>query len=193
RVEVRIGRLVIDAEVARTAEERAQGLSGRDSLAEDAGMLFVLEREHVPSFWMKGMRFPLDFVWVSAEGRVVDLLRAGRSVVVYTARGPADPAISDPLGRGIRLGDRLGEIARTAVREAGIRRLVAAGGDTSGRVARALGIEALEMRAPLAPGSPLCAARSEDPRVDGLQAAFKGGQVGREDYFGRALMGGGSA
>jgi uncharacterized protein YgbK (DUF1537 family) len=137
-----------------------------------------------------GVRVPGD---AGVEGRVVDALRAGRSVVVYTARGPADPEIGDPRREGPKLGRRLGEIAGAAVREAGVRRLVAAGGDTGGRVARALGIEALEMAAPLAPGSPLCRTSSEDPRMDGLEIAFKGGQVGREDYFGRALMGGGSA
>ena len=73
RVEVRIGRLVIQAELARTAEERALGLGGRDAMAPDAGMLFVFPQEHVPVFWMQGMRFPLDFIWISRDGRVVDL------------------------------------------------------------------------------------------------------------------------
>lgn len=164
--------------------DRILVVSGSCSPATDRQISWALERGFV------GIRLEGD---EGVEGRVLEALRAGRSVIVYTARGPGDPVIRDPRGRGARLGERLGEVARAAVREAGVRRLVAAGGDTSGRVARALGIEALEMRAPLAPGSPLCRARSEDPRVDGLEAAFKGGQVGREDYFGRALMGGGSA
>ena len=73
RVEVRVGGLTIRAEVARTSEERAQGLSGRDSLSRDAGMLFVLDEERQPGFWMKDMRFPLDFIWISRDRRVVDL------------------------------------------------------------------------------------------------------------------------
>jgi uncharacterized membrane protein (UPF0127 family) len=73
RIEVRVGGLTIQAEVARTVEERAQGLSGRDSLPRDAGMLFVLDEEGRPGFWMKDMRFPLDFIWISRDRHVVDL------------------------------------------------------------------------------------------------------------------------
>jgi uncharacterized protein YgbK (DUF1537 family) len=162
--------------------DRILVLSGSCSPATDRQIAWALERGFL------GVRLPEDG---RVEGRVIDALRSGRSVAVYTARGPADPEIRDPRVEGPKLGRRLGEIARAAVREAGVRRIVAAGGDTSGRIARALGIEALEMAAPLAPGSPLCRARSEDSRVDGLEIAFKGGQVGREDYFGRALRGGG--
>jgi uncharacterized membrane protein (UPF0127 family) len=69
-VEVRTGGLRIDAEIARTPDERAIGLSGRDSMARDAGMLFLLGEERVPGFTMAGMRFPLDFVWITADLRV---------------------------------------------------------------------------------------------------------------------------
>ncbi len=75
RIEVRIDGLVIEAEVARTSEERAQGLSGRSALPESAGMLFVFQEERRPGFWMKGMRFPLDFIWISRDRRVVDITR----------------------------------------------------------------------------------------------------------------------
>lgn len=72
-VTVRIGALTIRAELARTPEERTVGLGGRPSLAEDAGMLFVFAEEGQPAFWMKGMRFPLDFIWIAGDGRIVDL------------------------------------------------------------------------------------------------------------------------
>ncbi len=73
RIEVRIGELVIDAEVARTPEERGQGLSGRSSLPDEGGMLFVFQQEGQPGFWMREMRFPLDFIWISQDGLVMDL------------------------------------------------------------------------------------------------------------------------
>ena len=73
RVEVHIGGLVVEAEVARTSEERRQGLSGRSSLPDDGGMLFVFQEEGRPGFWMRAMRFPLDFIWISGDGLVVDL------------------------------------------------------------------------------------------------------------------------
>ncbi len=73
RVQVRIGDLIIDAETARTLEERAQGLSDRDDMAVNEGMLFFMESERIPGFHMRGMRFPLDFIWISSDLRVADL------------------------------------------------------------------------------------------------------------------------
>jgi len=52
-------------EVADTDQKRAQGLSGRDSLSENQGMLFVFSYPDYYSFWMKNMNLPLDFVWIS--------------------------------------------------------------------------------------------------------------------------------
>jgi uncharacterized membrane protein (UPF0127 family) len=73
RVDVRIGDLTIHAEVANTPAERVPGLGERDSIARDAGMLFVHADERQRTFWMRGMRFALDFVWISADRHVVEL------------------------------------------------------------------------------------------------------------------------
>ena len=70
RVQVRIGDLIIDAETARNVEERAQGLSDRNEMGLDEGMLFFMESERIPGFHMRGMRFPLDFIWISSDLRV---------------------------------------------------------------------------------------------------------------------------
>jgi uncharacterized membrane protein (UPF0127 family) len=72
-VDVRIGGLTIHAEVANTPAERVPGLGGRDSMARDAGMLFVHIDERPRTFWMRNMRFGLDFVWISAARQVVHL------------------------------------------------------------------------------------------------------------------------
>ena len=65
-----------------------------------------------------------------------------------------------------------------------LRRIVVAGGDSSGAVAGALDIAALSIQAGLAPGGPLCRAWSESPKRDGLQIVLKGGQIGAADFFG---------
>jgi uncharacterized membrane protein (UPF0127 family) len=70
---VRIGDRTFRAELALTREERALGLGNRDALAQDAGMLFVFPQPRRATFWMQNMRFPLDFVWISASGRVVQI------------------------------------------------------------------------------------------------------------------------
>jgi uncharacterized protein YgbK (DUF1537 family) len=81
------------------------------------------------------------------------------------------------------LGTALGHILRRIVEATGVGRVAVAGGDTSGYAARALQIEALEVVTPLAPGSPLCRVRSQNPAMNGVEALFKGGQVGRVNLF----------
>ena len=55
---------------------QARGLGGRARLGRDAGMYFVLTSDS-PRFWMKGMRFGLDIIWIK-DGRVVDVTAASR-------------------------------------------------------------------------------------------------------------------
>ena len=69
---VTVGNAVFQVEVADTPQARSKGLSGRDSLPLMSGMIFVFESGRTSSFWMKGMRFPLDFVWIGEECTVVD-------------------------------------------------------------------------------------------------------------------------
>lgn len=59
-------------EVADTESLRSQGLSGKPSLSSDSGMLFIFPSASYYRFWMKEMRFPLDFIWINNE-RIVDL------------------------------------------------------------------------------------------------------------------------
>ena len=61
------------AEIADTPALRTKGLGYRDQLAANSGMLFVFPNGQASSFWMRGMRFPLDFVWIGADCRVADL------------------------------------------------------------------------------------------------------------------------
>jgi uncharacterized membrane protein (UPF0127 family) len=60
-------------EIVDEPEERSLGLGGRESLATGSGMLFIFDKSEKYRFWMKGMRFPLDFIWIN-DTRVVDIL-----------------------------------------------------------------------------------------------------------------------
>lgn len=120
--------------------------------------------------------------------RALDASRGTRGVVLYSALGAADPAVRDARADGEAVGLRLGRLAASLLERGGFRRLAVAGGDTSGRVAREIGLTSLEMLAPIAPGSPLCRARGRGP-ADGLDVVLKGGQVGQEDFFGAVLRG----
>lgn len=63
----------LNVEVSDEKGERAAGLSNRQSLASDSGMLFVFDKTDTHKFWMKGLKFPLDFIWINGD-RIVDLL-----------------------------------------------------------------------------------------------------------------------
>lgn len=57
-------------EVVSTAAAQEQGLGGRASLGDHAGMLFKFGTVGDRCFWMKDMRFPLDIVWVDGWHKI---------------------------------------------------------------------------------------------------------------------------
>lgn len=129
-----------------------------------------------------------------------EAMEANRVPVFYSALGPEDPAIEqtreslkkrgwDDRDVGQRLAFAMGIFALKLLETTGRMRLVVAGGDTSGYVARALGINALEICCPIAPGAPLCLAHSKDARFDGMEISLKGGQNGNEKYLESILEG----
>jgi hypothetical protein len=74
----------VHLELALTDEEKQLGLMFRDTLPSDHGMLFIFDADGPLEFWMKNTFIPLDFVWVSAAGEVVDV------------RASVQPCRSDP-------------------------------------------------------------------------------------------------
>jgi uncharacterized membrane protein (UPF0127 family) len=64
----------LNIELADTQVKREQGLSGRDAIADDQGMLFLFDQPVRQDFWMKGMKFPIDIVWI-ADDKVADLTK----------------------------------------------------------------------------------------------------------------------
>ncbi len=135
--------------------------------------------------------------------RGLEILRRGENLILHSARGPGDPRVAQTLQayrklglneleiklfNGRTLGPKLGGLLQRLLVQHPCQRAGVAGGDTSGYVARALGLTALEAIAPLAPGSPLCRAHANN-KLDGIELMFKGGQVGREDVWGTMLRG----
>lgn len=53
----------INVEVADTESKKTQGLSNRSNLCPDCGMLFLFDKPGKYGFWMKDMKFPLDFIY----------------------------------------------------------------------------------------------------------------------------------
>lgn len=72
---VTVGGKTFQVEVAQTEETRRQGLSGRSSLAHDAGLLFVFDAPEQTCFWMKDMNFAIDILWFNADKRLIHQAR----------------------------------------------------------------------------------------------------------------------
>jgi len=164
---------------------------------------------HMESLGHKTIRInTLNLVNETKRGPEIDLLIKSalqslerRQVpVLYSAMGPDDPAIAktnqyladngfDQKNTGKIIAGAQGDLLKEILNRTGKLRVVVAGGDTAGYVSRTLGIYALEILCPIAPGAPLCVAHSKDTRFDGLEIALKGGQNGNKKYFESILAG----
>ena len=122
------------------------------------------------------------------------------SPIVFSAEGPDDPSVLNfdataaaakmsKSDAAVRVGHVLAEIMRQVLDGSNIRRIVVAGGDSSGAVGSHLGIRALTVEAGMAPGVPLCRAWSDDAKRDGLEVALKGGQLGGPSFYGQVRSG----
>ncbi len=113
---------IITVTLADTKEKRAKGLGGRDSLATDEGMLFIFDTPAKQVFWMKGMKIPLDFIWINGD-RVVDLLedkqppapnQPDTTLEKYGPNTPVDKVLEVNTGfiksHNIQIGDRLEDV-----------------------------------------------------------------------------------
>lgn len=103
------GSCKLKADVARTSEEKARGLSGRPNIPKDYAMIFPFKKEQ-PFFWMKDMVVPIDIVWV-AGSKVVAIdasVPPDDGVVTYQAEVPIDWVIEVAAGRAKECGLEVG-------------------------------------------------------------------------------------
>ena len=104
----------------------------------------------------------------------------------YATSTPDDvKAVQQQLGvehAGELVENALGAIAQ-ALRESGVRRFVVAGGETSGAVVKALGVQLLQIGAQIDPGVPATVSNTAEP----LALALKSGNFGGRDFFDKAL------
>jgi 3-dehydrotetronate 4-kinase len=113
--------------------------------------------------------------------------RLGEAPILIASSAPSEQVVNvqKRLGReraGALIEDAMAKIARGLV-ERGVRRLVVAGGETSGAVVEALGVKALRIGAPIDPGVPWTASLGE-PK---LLLALKSGNFGAPDFFTKAF------
>ncbi|UCC26309.1 MAG: DUF192 domain-containing protein [Gemmatimonadales bacterium] len=98
------------AEIAQSEEERARGLMYRETLAENAGMLFVFPESSVRSFWMQNTYIALDIAFMDPSFRIVDIQQMEPMTTdSHMSRAPAMYALEVNQGwfeaHGVEIGD----------------------------------------------------------------------------------------
>lgn len=115
--ELTINETKLKVEIADTQEKRSKGLGGRESLAQDSGMLFIFQKADKHSFWMKGLNFPLDFIWIKGN-TVVDIItnaqqpspsQKGEDLPIYLPKTEADKVLEVNAGVADRLKIQAGD------------------------------------------------------------------------------------
>lgn len=103
-------------ELALTPDQHHLGLSGREDIEVNRGMLFIFDQPQELSFWMQGCRFPIDVAFIGPDLRVVSVYSmavepdyVGRQS--YTSGGPALYAFEVRGGllqqAGVKAGDQV--------------------------------------------------------------------------------------
>ncbi|ONG47281.1 hypothetical protein BKE38_24160 [Pseudoroseomonas deserti] len=146
-----------------------------------------LARDHVPTLELDALATPDA---AALQRQAEDWLEAGplsekRPVVIAASAAPEKvAALQARLGRdaaGSLVETALAGIARTLLAR-GVARLVVAGGETSGAVVQALGVDRLRIGPQIDPGVPWTYAEPA-----GIHLALKSGNFGARDFFLRAF------
>lgn len=118
---------------------------------------------------------------VEATATALDALASGRNVVFTSA--DADTSSVGDRSALEAIADSAATLVRTASEARVVRRVIVCGGDTSSRITRLLGIQALSLAANPWGNVVLLRPHAADPGIDGLELLLKGGQVGADSLF----------
>jgi uncharacterized protein len=99
---VTINQTVFRVDIVDKIQEQRIGLSGRDNLAQDQGMLFLFPDKHIRNFWMPNMNFAIDLLWIDDNtiiGYEQNMLPATPdSIITYKSPQPVDKVLEIPTG-----------------------------------------------------------------------------------------------
>lgn len=125
--EVKIREQIIVVDIVKDPDTRARGLSGRDGLGVNEGMLFLFDEEAYYPFWMKDMKFPIDIVWIAGNAIVGFEERVepepnvpDEELTIYTPPVPVDKVLELAAGRVGLLRAKVGDAVK-------VRRLIGGG------------------------------------------------------------------
>lgn len=82
----------IDAEIASLPEECFRGLMYRSEMDENQGMLFIMNKEEIQSFYMRNTIIPLDIIYINSNYEIVDIYKNTKTLD-ETSLPSAEPAL----------------------------------------------------------------------------------------------------
>jgi uncharacterized protein len=103
-------------EIVSTIEAQARGLSGRERLEKNSGMLFVYSEPASQAFWMKGMKFPIDIIWIK-EQKIVGITEnapvdSNLIPKIYNSPGKVDLVLEVAAGTAAATGIKVGDAVK---------------------------------------------------------------------------------
>lgn len=69
---------IFHIDIADEPGEQQHGLMGRQSVADDYGMLFVFQKNQIASFWMRNTPSFLDMIFIDESGKIIQIHRKAR-------------------------------------------------------------------------------------------------------------------
>ena len=115
-INVNISEITIITEVAFSPEEKAKGLSGRKDLHDGQGMLFYYSDSKPTAFWMKGMLFAIDIIWIGEDCTILDIdndlsppTSHNSELTIYSAPELARSVLELKSGQAKSLGLNIGD------------------------------------------------------------------------------------
>lgn len=120
---VTIGEHTFNVSIARTPEELQKGLSERKSLPQDQGMLFMFDQPGDHAFWMKGMQFPIDIIFIN-DKTIVSIAKNAQpgeegndNLPLYSSGAPADKVLEINAGLADKYGFKVGDEVNVALEQ----------------------------------------------------------------------------
>jgi uncharacterized membrane protein (UPF0127 family) len=103
-----------NVEIADTPRRQEIGMMYRPPLAADHGMLFEFARPQEVAFWMKNCPYPLDMLFIGADGRIISIVRNAtpQSETPLPSGGPITGVLEIHGGRASQMGAEPGDLVR---------------------------------------------------------------------------------
>lgn len=100
----KIDNQTFDVTIAKSSTEKEIGLSEKNNLSQNEGMLFLFDNADYYAFWMKKMKFPIDIIYIK-DGKIITIYKnipapknADENLPIYQPKSPADKVLEINAG-----------------------------------------------------------------------------------------------